>query len=134
MQTTEYFAKVVFLCASALGTTALMLNSTSNRFQNGLGNDSGELGHNLMDHHFRVGASGTWEGDEDTYYYGRRANGIYVPRYRNIGGDKRDYLRGFGYQGGGGRGRGAWASNVSELSFVQISKNKQVVLDHGQWA
>lgn len=117
MQTTEYFAKVVFLCASALGTTALMLNSTSNRFPNGLGNDSGELGHNLMDHHFRVGASGTWEGDEDTYYYGRRANGIYVPRYRNIGSDKRDYLRGFGYQGGGGRGRGAWASNVSELSF-----------------
>jgi hypothetical protein len=68
-----------------------MLNSKSNRFQNGFGNDSGELGHNLMDHHFKIGATGTWEGDEDKYYIGRRPNGIYIPRYRNIGNDKRDY-------------------------------------------
>ena len=68
-----------------------------------------------MDHHFRVGASGFWEGDLDKYYYGRRANGIYVPRYRNIGADKREYVRGFGYQGGGSRD--SWRRNVAELAF-----------------
>jgi choline dehydrogenase-like flavoprotein len=99
----EYFAKIIFVCGSTVATTALLLNSKSSRFQNGLGNDSGELGHNLMDHHFKIGASGTWEGGEDKYYIGRRANGIYIPRYRNIGNDKRDYLRGFGYQGSGSR-------------------------------
>lgn len=122
MQTTEYYAKVVFLCASTIASTALLLNSTSNRFPNGFGNDSEQLGHNLMDHHFRIGASGVWEGDEDKYYFGRRANGIYIPRYRNFGNDKRDYLRGFGYQGGGGRG--GWQRNVAELSFGEEFKEK----------
>jgi choline dehydrogenase-like flavoprotein len=111
----EYYAKIIFVCGSTVATTALLLNSKSARFQNGLGNDSGELGHNLMDHHFRVGAAGTWEGDEDKYYIGRRANGIYIPRYRNIGIDKRDYLRGFGYQGGGSRQ--SWNRGVNDMSF-----------------
>jgi choline dehydrogenase-like flavoprotein len=111
----EYFAKVIFVCGSTVSTTALLLNSKSNRFQNGFGNDSGELGHNLMDHHFKIGASGTWEGDEDKYYIGRRANGIYIPRYRNIGNDKRDYLRGFGYQGSGSRQ--GWNRGIGDLSF-----------------
>ncbi len=111
----EYYAKVIFVCGSTVSTTALLLNSKSNRFQNGFGNDSGELGHNLMDHHFKVGASGTWEGDEDKYYIGRRANGIYIPRYRNIGNDKRDYLRGFGYQGSGSRQ--GWNRGIGDLSF-----------------
>lgn len=111
----EYYAKIIFVCGSTVATTALLLNSKSARFQNGLGNDSGELGHNLMDHHFRVGAAGTWEGDEDKYYIGRRANGIYIPRYRNIGNDKRDYLRGFGYQGGGSRQ--SWNRGVNDMSF-----------------
>ncbi|SFD50201.1 GMC oxidoreductase [Spirosoma endophyticum] len=115
MQPKEYFAKVVFVCGSTLGSTAVLLNSKSNRFPNGLGNDSEQLGHNLMDHHFRTGASGIWEGDLDKYYIGRRANGIYVPRYRNIGNDKRDYLRGFGYQGGGSRT--GWQRNIAEMSF-----------------
>lgn len=115
LQPKEYFAKIVFVCGSALGSTAILLNSKSNRFPNGFGNDSGELGHNLMDHHFRTGASGVWEGDLDKYYIGRRANGIYVPRYRNIGTDKRDYLRGFGYQGGGSRT--GWQRNIAEMSF-----------------
>lgn len=111
----EYFAKLIFVCGSTVSTTALLLNSKSNRFQNGFGNDSGELGHNLMDHHFKIGASGTWEGDEDKYYIGRRANGIYIPRYRNIGNDKRDYLRGFGYQGSGSRQ--GWNRGIGDLSF-----------------
>ncbi|MGM9510052.1 GMC oxidoreductase [Larkinella sp. GY13] len=115
LESQEYFAKIIFVCASAMASTALLMNSVSDRFPNGLGNDSGQLGHNLMDHHFLIGANGQWEGGQDRYYYGRRANGIYIPRYRNIGSDKRDYLRGFGYQGGGGRQ--GWQHQVAELAF-----------------
>ena len=125
----EYFAKIIFVCGSTVATTALLLNSKSSRFQNGLGNDSGELGHNLMDHHFRVGAAGTWEGDEDKYYIGRRANGIYIPRYRNIGNDKRDYLRGFGYQGGGSRG--SWNRGVNDMNFG--ADYKDAMTKPGPW-
>lgn len=100
---TEYFARVIFLCASTFGSTFVLLNSISERFPNGFGNDSGELGCNVMDHHLNVGASALVPGFEDSYYSGRRPNGFYVPRYRNIGKDKRDYLRGFGYQGGASR-------------------------------
>ncbi len=125
----EYFAKIIFVCGSTVATTALLLNSKSSRFQNGLGNDSGELGHNLMDHHFRVGAAGTWEGGEDKYYIGRRANGIYIPRYRNIGNDKRDYLRGFGYQGGGSRQ--SWNRGVNDMSFG--ADYKDAMTKPGPW-
>src|SRR5688572_27282477 len=96
---TEYFAKVIFLNASTFGSTFIMLNSISSRFPDGFGNDSGELGCNIMDHHLGVGAHAMVEGYEDQYYSGNRPNGIYVPRFVNIGKDKRDYLRGFGYQG-----------------------------------
>jgi choline dehydrogenase-like flavoprotein len=125
----EYFAKLVFVCASAVASTALLLNSTSSRFPVGMGNDSGQLGRNLMDHHFRVGASGRWEGDRDIYFYGRRANGIYMPRYRNLGADKRGYLRGFGYQGGGSRGN--WQRGVAELSFG--AELKEALTQPGDW-
>jgi len=70
-----------------------------------------------------------WEGGLDRYYYGRRANGIYVPRYRNIGADKRDYLRGFGYQGGGSRQ--GWQRNVAELSFGADLKKE--LTKPGEW-
>ncbi|MFQ5572055.1 MAG: GMC oxidoreductase [Rhodothermales bacterium] len=101
----EFHARVIFLCASTLGTTQIMLNSTSNRFPDGLGNDSGALGHYLMDHHFVLGASGDMPGHEHMYYRGRRPNGIYIPRFRNVSAatKRTDYLRGFGYQGGAGR-------------------------------
>ncbi|TAE24345.1 MAG: GMC family oxidoreductase [Cytophagales bacterium] len=105
----EYFARVIFLNASAFASTSILMNSKSSRFPNGMGNDSDQLGRNIMDHHLAVGASGTFDEMNDKYYYGRRANGVYVPRYRNWAGDKRDYLRGFGYQGGASRsgwGRG----------------------------
>ncbi len=102
----EYTAKVIFCNASALSTTQILLNSKSKRFENGFGNDSGELGHNLMDHTYRVGALGKVEGFDDKYYKGRRPNGIYIPRYWNINDETKSdtFLRGFGYQGGGGRG------------------------------
>jgi len=97
----EFQARVVFLCASTLGSTQILLNSTSNRFPNGMGNDSGVLGHYLMDHHFMVGAAGELPGHEDVYYRGNRPNGIYIPRFRNIspGTRRTDFIRGFGFQG-----------------------------------
>lgn len=95
----EYTAKVVFLCASTFGSSHILMNSISSRFPNGLGNDSGELGCNIMDHQLNVGASANVAGFDDRYYSGRRPNGFYIPRFVNVGADKRDYLRGFGYQG-----------------------------------
>ncbi|HPH47148.1 MAG TPA: GMC family oxidoreductase [Chryseolinea sp.] len=125
----EYYAKVIFLCASTFGSTQIMLNSISNRFPNGFGNDSGELGHNIMDHHLSVGAGGSVEGYEDQYYSGRRANGFYIPRYRNIGKNNRDYIRGFGYQGAASRQ--GWSSLVAELSLG--ADLKSAVATPGKW-
>jgi choline dehydrogenase-like flavoprotein len=102
-KTYTYYAKIIFLNASTLNSAWILMNSATDVWPDGLGSSSGELGHNIMDHHLGVGAGGVVEGFEDKYYYGRRANGIYVPQFRNVGSDKRDYLRGFGYQGGGGR-------------------------------
>ena len=99
----EFSAKVIFVCASTFASTHLMLNSVSKRFPNGFGNDSGELGCNIMDHHLDVGAGALVNGFQDQYFTGRRPNGFYIPRYRNLGGEKRDYIRGFGYQGGASR-------------------------------
>jgi choline dehydrogenase-like flavoprotein len=105
-QVSEFHASVIFLCASALASAWIMLNSTSRRFPNGFGNDSDQVGRNIMDHHLGVGAAAEAPGYEDMYYSGRRPNGLYVPRFRNLGdaaSNRPDYLRGFGYQGGAGR-------------------------------
>lgn len=126
----EFYAKVIFLCASTFGSTFIMLNSISNRFPNGFGNDSGELGHNIMDHHLGVGAAAEVEGFEDKYYFGRRANGLYIPRYRNTGKDKRDYLRGFGYQGGASRQ--GWGGLVAELAVG--ADLKKLAATPGKWS
>lgn len=119
-ETQEYFAKIVFLNASALGSTWILMHSKSEYFPNGMGNASGELGHNLMDHHFRVGAEGEYEGFEDQYYSGRRANGIYVPRFRNINEKHPDFIRGYGYQGRASRGD--WRSSIAELGVGEDLK------------
>jgi choline dehydrogenase-like flavoprotein len=125
----DFYAKIIFLNASTLGTAFILLNSTSNRFPEGLGNDSGQVGRNLMDHQFRIGASGTFDGFVDKYYYGRRANGIYIPRFRNVGADQREYLRGFGYQGGAGRQ--GWSRGVAELGVG--ADFKEALTQPGQW-
>src|SRR5918995_1229865 len=118
----EFTAKVIFVCASTFGSTHLMLNSVSKRFPNGLGNDSGELGCNIMDHHLDVGAGALIYGFQDQYYTGRRPNGFYIPRYRNLGGEKRDYIRGFGYQGGASRL--GWTRLMLEESLGAELKDK----------
>lgn len=121
---TEYYSRIVFVNASAIGSLFVLLNSTSDRFPNGLGNDNDILGRYVMDHQFKVGASGNANGlgFNDMYYTGRRANGIYVPRFRNLGTEKRAYVRGFGYQGGGSRS--GWQRLIAEEGFGADWKDK----------
>jgi len=102
-QTLEFKGTIVFLCASTLESTRILLNSTSPEFPNGLANSSGELGHNLMDHHMGSGADGVMPGHQDKMAFGNRPNGIYVPRFRNVKTKHKDFLRGYGYQGDGSR-------------------------------
>ncbi len=128
-KTYEFYAKIVFVNASALNSAWVLMNSATDIWPDGLGSSSGELGHNVMDHHLGVGAGGTIEGYEDKYYFGRRANGIYIPRFRNLNGEKRDYIRGFGYQGGGGREE--WGRSIPEMSIGGAFKDS--LSEPGQW-
>jgi len=129
-KTYEFNAKIIFLCASALNSAAILMRSATDIWPEGLGSSSGELGHNVMDHHFRLGANGIAEGYEDKYYFGRRPNGIYIPRFRNVNGDKRDYIRGFGYQGGASRS--GWSRNVAEMNFG--APLKEALSEPGPWS
>lgn len=129
-QTYEYFSKIVFVNASALNSTWVLFNTATDIWPGGLGSSSGELGHNVMDHHYNLGASGTVDGYEDKYVYGRRANGFYIPRFANMGNDKRDFLRGFGYQGGASRA--GWSRNVAELSIG--ADFKEAMTEPGGWS
>jgi choline dehydrogenase-like flavoprotein len=128
-QDTDYSAKIIFVCASTLNSAWLLMRSATDVWPGGLGSSSGELGHNLMDHHFRCGAEGDMEGMDDKYYYGRRPTGFYIPRYRNLFGDKRDYLRGFGYQGSAGRE--GWSRAVAELGVGGAFKDEMA--QPGKW-
>ena len=127
----EFKAKIIFLCASAVASASILMQSKSDRFPNGMGNLSGELGHNIMDHHLGVGARGTSEKHSDKYYIGRRPNGHYLPRFRNLGGktEMKDFLRGYGYQGGGSRG--SWKNYSKEAAFG--INFKQGILKPGEW-
>lgn len=129
-KTYEFNAKIIFLCASAINSAAILMRSATDVWPEGLGSSSGELGHNVMDHHFRLGANGIAEGYEDKYYFGRRPNGIYIPRFRNVNGDKRDYIRGFGYQGGASRS--GWSRNVAEMGIG--APLKEALSEPGPWS
>ena len=130
-QTTEYTARIVFLCASTLNSTWILMRSATDVWPGGLGSSSGELGHNLMDHHFRLGAEGDLEepGLEGEYFFGRRPTGFYIPRYRNVGDDRRGYLRGFGYQGSASRQ--GWQRAVGELGIGGAFKD--AMAEPGGW-
>ena len=129
-KTYEFYAKIIFVNASTFNSAWILMNSATDIWPDGLGSSSGELGHNVMDHHLGVGASGNVEGFEDKYYFGRRANGIYVPRYQNLHGEKRDYIRGFGYQGGGSRE--GWSRSIPELGVG--SDFKDAITEPGKWS
>jgi len=130
-KTTEFSAPIVFLCASTLNSTWLLMRSATDVWEGGLGSSSGELGHNLMDHHFRVGAQGIIREPslDDKYYFGRRPTGFYIPRYRNLFGEQRDYLRGFGYQGSASRL--GWQRAVRELGVGADFKDRMA--EPGEW-
>ncbi len=127
---TEYFARVVFLCASTLNSTAILLNTRSSRFSNGLGNDSGELGHNLMDHHNGGGATASFSGLLDRYYKGRRSTSMYIPRFRNVTKREEKFVRGYGYEVYSGRGN--WTRGVDSADFGADFKNE--ITRPGEWS
>lgn len=127
----EAHARVVFLCASALGSTRVLLNTRSARFPNGL-SGSDALGRNLMDHHFKVGAGGQIPGLLDRYYQGNRPNGIYIPRFRNLrgpGSDRLGFVRGYGYQGGASRS--SWNRGVAAPEIG--AELKRLLQEPGPW-
>jgi choline dehydrogenase-like flavoprotein len=128
-QQMEFTANVVFLCASTLNSAWLLMNSATEVWPGGLGSSSGELGHNVMDHHFKAGASGRPEGFDDRYYSGRRPCGFYVPRFRNLFGDQRAYARGFAYQGSASREE--WNREVAELGIG--APMKEALSEPGPW-
>ena len=130
-QVFEYQSRIIFLCASAMASTAILMQSKSNHFPNGMGNNSGELGHNIMDHQLGSGASGVYEGFKDKYYKGRRPNGFYIPRFRNLDdqSDKVDFIRGYGYQGAASRRN--WSSAIAEYSYGEYLKNN--LIEPGDW-
>ena len=129
---TTYTAKLVFLCASTVGSTQVLLNSKSESFPNGLANSSGVLGHYLMDHTYATGAMGVFPGYEDKVTYGNRPNGIYIPRFRNLDGqdEEVDFLRGYGYQGGAGRL--GWSSMADRIPGFG-AEFKQALRTPGPW-
>ncbi|MDN3659108.1 GMC family oxidoreductase [Ferruginibacter paludis] len=128
-KTYEFFSKIVFLNASTLNSAWVLMNSATDVWADGLGSSSGELGHNIMDHHYNLGASGTVEGYENETTFGRRANGFYITRFANLYGDKRDYLRGFGYQGSASRQ--GWSREIAEMNIG--SNFKEALTEPGSW-
>lgn len=119
--TLEFKARIFFVCCSTLESTRLLLNSATPEMPNGLANSSGELGHNLMDHHMGAGASGIMPGHADKVPFGNRPNGIYIPRFRNVKAKQRGFLRGYGYQGGGSRD--GWTRGMTMPGFGVDFKN-----------
>jgi len=130
-ETLEYRARIIFLCASTLGSTQVLLNSRSPRFPGGLGGSSDALGRYLMDHHFQIGATGEVEGFEDRYYYGNRPVGFYIPRYRNISPETTmdTFVRGYGIEGEAYRP--SWPRG-SEIPGFGIELKSQL-RDPGPW-
>ena len=125
-QTEEFFAKIIFLNASTVATAAILLNSISNRFPNGLGNGSDQVGRNLMDHHKGLSFSAGVEGFEDSYYYGRRPAPCYIPRFRNVKSKSPGFLR--GYHFGGSASRPRQQSNIPVGAGL-----KEAIAEPGPW-
>lgn len=109
-RTIDFQGKIIFLCASTIESARILLNSEGN-----LANSSGQVGKNLMDHIMGGGASGRIDAPMDRDTIGNRPNGIYVPRFRNVGKNKSTFVRGYGFQGGGGRSD--WGRGTDQTGF-----------------
>jgi len=127
----EFKSKIVFLCASSMASVGILLQSKSQRFPNGMGNEYDQLGRNIMDHHYQLGASAKVDGHLDKYYKGRRPNGFYIPRFVNLDEKtkRKDFLRGFGYQGSANRTH--WSEMVAEMAYGK--ELKESILKPGGW-
>jgi choline dehydrogenase-like flavoprotein len=112
---TEYFARMIFINAACLNTNLILLNSTSNRFPNGFGNDSGMLGKFVAFQNYRGLVTANMEGFEDGYYYGRRPMQCIMPNFRNIHKQETDFLR--GYVVFSGASRGGWQGEPAPESI-----------------
>jgi choline dehydrogenase-like flavoprotein len=130
MQEQEFEARLVFLCASTIESVRLLLNSKSTSFPDGLGNSSGLLGRYVMDHHYGSGASGDMPGFLDKRTIGSRPNGIYIARFRNVKTPHKDFLRGYGMQGGSGRS--GWGRGGNMPGFGESFK-RALIDDLGGW-
>jgi len=119
----EFYAKVIFVNAGTLNTALLLLNSTSSRFPEGFGNDSGALGHYLMNHNYRGQLGASYEGFYDQYYSGRRPAGVYIPRYRNVDKDiQKSFIRGYAFAAGSSRGATEANDSIGESLKEAITK------------
>ena len=124
----EYFARVIFVNAAALNTNLVLLNSTSSRFPNGLGNDSGILGKYVAFHNYRARINGTYDGFLDKTTDGRTMTSAYLPRFRNVKKQETDFLR--GYAAGFGAGR---SNNIKREGFGETLKNNLASNELGPW-
>ena len=130
-ETKDFTARVIFLNASTIPTVQLLLNSANDDMPNGFGNSSGVLGHYIMDHHYHIGANGDMPGFEDEYFAGRRPNGVYIPRYVNLGNETDgDFVRGYGFQGGSSRS--TWSRALGGSEFGEGLK--QSLRQPGGWS
>jgi choline dehydrogenase-like flavoprotein len=128
----EFYSKIIFLNASTIASAAILLNSKSDVFPNGLGNSSGQVGHNLMDHFMIGGVEGTYDGYSDKYYYGRTPGSIYIPRFRNIDKEttQKDFKRGYAFQGRGYREN--WLDKFNKSSGFGANL-KEALITPGDW-
>lgn len=113
-ETIDFFAKVIFVNASALNSNMILLNSLSSRFPDGLGNDSGLLGKYIAWHNYRGKANAAYEGFKDKKTDGRNPSHSYIPRFRNVWKQETDFLRGYAIGIGGGRGSGSDTSMIGD--------------------
>jgi choline dehydrogenase-like flavoprotein len=131
MRHLEFHARIVFLCASAFESTRILMNSASDRFPDGLGNSSDQLGRNVMDHVFETGARATIPGHERVRTRGTRPNGIYVPRFRNVNRRTPGFLRGYGFQGEASQA--GWTRGGDTTGFGAAFK-RGLIADPGPWS
>ncbi|MDG1571321.1 GMC family oxidoreductase [Robiginitalea sp. M366] len=124
-------ANIVFLCASSMASVGILLQSKNERFPDGIGNNHDQVGRNIMDHHYQLGATAKVDGHKDSYYKGRRPNGFYIPRFVNLGkgAAQKEYLRGFGYQGSASRED--WSAAVAEMGYG--ADLKAALMEPGDW-
>ena len=125
-QTEEFYARLIFINASTVATSFILLNSTSSRFPNGLGNGSDQVGRNLMDHHKGLAITGQADGFEDSYYYGRRPAGIYIPQFVNLEDKNSNFIRGYHFAGNAYRGRQAGDATIG----IEL---KEALTEPGPW-